>query len=132
MNDMISLIVPVYNVEQYLPQCLNSIANQTYKNIEVILVNDGSIDGSLKICESYCEKYSWKLISQKNQGLSAARNAGLEVATGEFIAFCDSDDWLDTDMIATMMFNAKKKRSGYSRMWNKVDISGLSKRGKFR
>lgn len=111
MNDMISLIVPVYNVEQYLPQCLNSIANQTYKNIEVILVNDGSIDGSLKICESYCEKHGWKLISQKNQGLSAARNAGLEVATGEFIAFCDSDDWLDSNMISTMMFNAEKNEA---------------------
>lgn len=111
MSSMISLIVPVYDVEKYLPQCLDSIANQTYKDMEVIIINDGSTDGSLKICETYCEKYGWKLISQKNQGLSAARNAGIEVATGDYIAFCDSDDWFDKDMISTMMLKAKTNQA---------------------
>lgn len=90
---MISVIVPVYNVEKYLEECLDSIQNQTYTDIEVILVNDGSTDNSEVICEKYCEQDNrFKLINQENQGQSVARNVGVAASTGEFIAFVDSDD----------------------------------------
>ena len=90
---MISIIVPVYNVENYLEECLDSIKNQTYRNIEVILVNDGSTDNSQAICEHYCEQDNrFHLINQANQGQSVARNNGVVTSTGEFITFVDSDD----------------------------------------
>ena len=90
---MISVIIPVYNVENYLEECLNSVQHQTYTNIEVILVNDGSTDKSKLICERYCQEDSrFHLISQTNQGQSVARNTGVVASTGEFIAFVDSDD----------------------------------------
>ena len=90
---MISIIVPVYNVEDYLEECLESIKNQTYTDIEVILVNDGSTDGSKEICERYCQQNPrFHFINQKNQGQSVARNNGVAVSTGEFITFVDSDD----------------------------------------
>ena len=83
VNRLISVIVPVYNVEEYLEECLDSIKYQTYKNIEVILVNDGSTDGSKEICELYCKNDSrFKLINQVNQGLSEARNVGLKESVG--------------------------------------------------
>ena len=92
---MISVIVPVYNVEDYLEECLESIQCQTYTDIEVILVNDGSRDGSKEICERYCRLDSrFHLINQENQGQSAARNHGVSVSTGELITFVDSDDVL--------------------------------------
>ena len=92
---MISVIVPVYNVESYLEECLDSLKNQTYTDIEVILVNDGSIDNSQAICELYCEQDSrFHLINQENQGQSAARNHGVNASIGELITFVDSDDVL--------------------------------------
>lgn len=92
-KNMISIIVPVYNVENYLEECLESIKNQTYTDIEVILVNDGSTDNSQAICEQYCEQDSrFRLINQINQGQSVARNNGVAASTGEFITFVDSDD----------------------------------------
>lgn len=95
---MISIIVPVYNEEKYLPQCLNSLINQTYQDIEIICVNDGSTDGSLSILELYAAKDERvKIISQTNQGLSEARNIGIKAAQGEWMMFVDSDDWLETD-----------------------------------
>lgn len=97
-NPLVSIIVPVYNVERYLPQCLDSVVNQTYKNIEVICVNDGSPDNSIKILEDYSAKDPRiKVVSQKNQGLSGARNTGIKYASGKFIMFVDSDDWIDLD-----------------------------------
>ena len=93
---LLSVIIPVYNVEPYLEQCLDSVINQTYKNLEIICINDGSTDNSLKILEKYQKKDNRiKLINQKNKGLSEARNAGLDVAKGEYIAFVDSDDYLE-------------------------------------
>jgi len=93
---LLSVIIPVYNVEPYLEQCLDSVVNQTYKDLEIICINDGSTDNSLKILEKYQKKDSRiKLINQKNKGLSGARNAGLDVAKGEYIAFVDSDDYLE-------------------------------------
>ena len=96
MNELISIIVPVYNVEKYLEKCLNSLVNQTYKNLEIICVNDGSPDGSLKILEEFSKRDTRvKIVSQENQGLSGARNTGLKHVKGEYVAFLDSDDWID-------------------------------------
>lgn len=97
---MISVIIPVYNVEKYLEKCLNSIVNQTLDNIEIILVEDCSTDKSLEICKRYSYKYdNIKLIQHEvNKGLSAARNTGLEYASGKYIGFIDSDDWVDKYM----------------------------------
>ena len=101
---MISVIVPVYNVEEYLEECLNSIQHQTYTDIEVILVNDGSRDGSKEICERYCRLDSrFHLINQENKGLSGARNRGMTESKGEFITFVDSDDVLKEDMLEQLM-----------------------------
>ena len=101
---MISVIVPVYNVEEYLEECLDSIRKQTYTDIEVILVNDESTDGSKEICERYCEKDSrFKLINQENQGLSEARNVGVRASMGEYIFFVDSDDVIKVNILETLM-----------------------------
>lgn len=100
----ISVVVPVYNVELYLRQCLDSIINQSYSNLEIILVDDGSEDQSLKICEDFASKDSRiKVIHQKNAGVSVARNKGIEAATGEYITFLDSDDWIEKEMYKEMM-----------------------------
>ena len=101
---MISVIVPVYNVEKYLEECLDSIQNQTYSDIEVILVNDGSLDNSKDICEKYCkEDNRFKLINQANQGQSVARNHGVAASIGEFIAFVDSDDIIRQDYLEVLI-----------------------------
>ncbi len=97
-SKLISVIVPVYNTEKYLEKCLDSVCNQTYKNLEIIIINDGSTDNSQKIIDSYLKRDSRiKTFYQKNQGLSETRNKGMDVANGEYIAFVDSDDWMDTD-----------------------------------
>ena len=102
---MISVIVPVYNVEKYLEECLDSIQNQTYSDIEVILVNDGSTDKSKEICGKYCKQDNrFQLLNQENQGLSAARNSGVAASTGEFIAFVDSDDIILPNYLETLMY----------------------------
>ena len=91
----ISVIVPIYNVEQYVERCLNSIIENTYKNLEIICINDGSTDNSLKILEKIAEnEQRIKIIDKINGGVSSARNIGLDVATGDYIAFVDSDDWV--------------------------------------
>lgn len=95
---LLSVIVPVYNVEEYLVRCVDSILAQTYENLEVILVDDGSPDGSGAICDDFAAKDARvKVIHQENGGLSRARNAGLDAATGEYITFVDSDDWIEKD-----------------------------------
>jgi len=100
----ISIIVPIYNVEPYLKKCIISILNQSYTNIEVILVDDGATDGCGNICDEFTKKDSRiKVIHIKNGGLSSARNAGLEIATGEYIGFVDSDDWIEPDMYRNML-----------------------------
>lgn len=101
---MISVIVPVYNVETYLEECLDSIQNQTYTDFEVLLVNDGSTDGSQAICECYCQADKrFRLMNQTNQGLSAARNKGVEISTGEYIVFVDSDDVIKINYLEKLM-----------------------------
>ena len=105
----VSVIIPVYNVEKYFRRCLDSVVNQTYKDIEVILVNDGSPDNSKEICEEYVAKYSnIQLINQKNAGLGAARNTGLQYITGDAVTFVDSDDWLELDAIEYYVASMKK------------------------
>lgn len=104
LKEKVSVIVPIYNVEQYLRQCLDSIIKQTYKNIEIILVNDGSPDESGAIADEYKAKDERiKLIHKENGGLSDARNQGMKEATGEFTMFVDSDDWLNLSTIETMI-----------------------------
>lgn len=107
----VSIITPIYNMEKYLVKCLDSIINQTYKSIEIILVNDGSNDNSLKICKDYAKKDKRIiLIDQKNSGVSAARNIGLEKATGDYLAFVDPDDWIELDAIEKMIEFAEKEK----------------------
>lgn len=109
MNELISIIVPIYNVEEYLERCVNSIINQTYKNIEIILVNDGSTDNSGNICNELGKKDNRiKIIHKQNGGLSDARNAGLKIAQGCYIGFVDSDDYIKEDMFETL-YNLNKK-----------------------
>ena len=105
----ISVIVPVYKVEKFLPKCLESLINQTLKDIEIICINDGSPDNSLKILEEYAKKDSRiKIINQKNAGPSVARNNGMSAASGEYIGFVDSDDWIDLDFYEKLYAAAKK------------------------
>lgn len=106
MDKLISVIVPIYNVEKYLTKCIESIINQTYENLEIILVDDGSPDNCPIICDEYAKRDSRvKVIHKKNGGLSDARNAGLDIATGEYIMFIDSDDFVEIDMMESMMNN---------------------------
>ncbi len=105
----VSVIVPVFNVENYLKRCLDSLVNQTLNDLEIIIVNDGSTDGSSMICEEYDKKFSnIKYISQKNKGLSGARNTGISIASGEYLGFVDSDDFVKKDMFEFLYNNAKK------------------------
>lgn len=105
----ISLIIPVYNVAQYLDRCLKSITEQTYKNIEIILVNDGSTDDSLDILKAWAKKdMRISIINQNNQGLSSARNKGIAVSTGQYITFIDSDDYVTKDYIEYLFWLLKK------------------------
>lgn len=105
----VSVIIPVYNVEKYLPKCLDSVVGQTYANLEIICINDGSPDSSSAILGAYAKKDDRiRIINQKNQGLSGARNTGIQSATGEYTVFLDSDDWLDTDTVEHAVAVAEK------------------------
>lgn len=102
-SDLISVIVPVYNMEQYLERCINSIKKQSYSNLEIILVDDGSTDHSADMCDTYAqEDQRIKVIHKVNGGLSEARNAGLAIATGTYIGYVDSDDWIEPQMYQKM------------------------------
>ena len=103
MNPLISIIVPIYKVEKYLCRCVDSILNQTYVNLEIILVDDGSPDDCPQICDDYAEKDNRiKVIHKENGGLSDARNAGMEIAKGKYISFIDSDDYVSLDFFETL------------------------------
>ena len=123
-DEKISIIVPVYKVEQYLKRCVDSLINQTYKNVEIILVDDGSPDKCPQICDNYAKKDSRvKVIHKKNGGLSDARNVGLDNAIGKYISFVDSDDWVEVDFIENLYKNAKKENAdisiiGYTLVWD--------------
>lgn len=103
-NPLISVIIPVYNSAKYLPHCLDSIINQTYQNLEIICVNDGSTDNSAKILQNYAKKDNRiKILTQKNAGQSAARNRGIQLATGDFISFIDNDDEVTKTFIEDLL-----------------------------
>lgn len=103
MNDLISVIIPIFKVEKYLNRCVDSIINQTYRNLEIILVDDGSPDNCPQICDDYAEKDNRiKVIHKINGGLSDARNAGMDVATGNYFSFIDSDDYISSDFFETL------------------------------
>ena len=103
-EELVSVVIPVYNVEQFLPACLDSVLGQTHENLEILLINDGSGDGSGRICEDYAARDSRiRLIHQENQGLSGARNTGIRAATGKYITFVDSDDAIHRDMVRYLL-----------------------------
>lgn len=107
----ISVVVPIYNAEKYLKQCLDSVVNQTLKDIEIILINDGSTDGSADICKEYLDDVRVRYYYKENEGLAAARADGLAQANGEYIGFVDSDDWLELDTYEKMYKAAKSNNS---------------------
>ena len=114
-NDLISIVIPVYNVKKYIKKCIESVVNQTYPNLEIILVDDGSNDGSEKICDEYSAKYhNISVIHKKNGGLSSARNAGIDVAKGKYIGFVDSDDFIDERMYEILYKNMIKENADIS------------------
>ena len=109
MNELISIIVPIYNVEEYLVKCLDSIVNQTYSNLEIILIDDGSTDNSGKICDEYASKDDRIIIiHQVNSGVSNARNKGLKIAQGNYIGFVDPDDYIEKEMYEQLLNDITK------------------------
>lgn len=123
MGDLISVIVPVYNVERYLNKCIDSIINQTYKNIEIILIDDGSEDNSGKICDEYKKIDKRVVVVHKiNEGVSTARNIGIEIANGRWISFIDSDDWIEEKYFEKMIYTAQEENAdvilcAYNKIW---------------
>ena len=132
MDEKISVIVPVYNVEQYLERCVDSIINQTYKNLEIILVNDGSTDNSGQLCDELAKKDDRiRVVHKKNGGLSDARNVGIDEAEAELVGFIDSDDYIDEDMYEVLINNLKAANAdlsmcGHYDVYNNVPESQVS------
>ena len=123
MNELISVIVPVYNVEEYLPKCIESIISQTYKNIEIILVDDGSTDRSGRICEEYAQKDDRIIVLHKeNGGLSDARNCGINIATGDWVQFVDSDDYIHHTMLEKMYSCCRQNKTKLA-VCGRVDVN---------
>lgn len=128
MKPLISVIIPVYNAEKYLQRCVDSVLSQTFTNIECILVDDGSSDNSPTICDEYAEKDKRIVVIHKeNAGEASARNAGLDVAKGEYIGFVDSDDWCDVCMFHVLYENAIKYDSDVSICGYKVVVDGKTR-----
>lgn len=133
MNDLISVIVPVYNVEKYLDRCVESIVNQTYKNLEIILVDDGSPDNCPQMCDDWAKKDSRiKVIHKENDGLANARNSGIEICTGDYVLFVDSDDYIDLDMVEflndlAIKYNADVSRCGFYTLVESSEIETSNK-----
>lgn len=130
MKELISVIVPVYNMEQYLERCVNSIRQQTYEDLEIILVDDGSTDCSPQMCDAYAEQdVRIKVVHKQNGGLSDARNAGLAVATGMYIGYVDSDDWIEPQMYEKLYYacvahEAQIAICRYAKMYQDGTITG--------
>lgn len=125
MKELISIVVPVYNVEYFLPKCLLSLVEQTYKRIEILVVDDGSTDSSASICDEYQDKYPdlIHVIHTENHGLSAARNVGLSNAQGAYVGFVDSDDWVEPEMFEVLHTNLKKYDADISSCGLKYDYN---------
>ena len=124
MEEKISIIVPVYNAEKTLYKCVESLILQKYKNIEIILINDKSTDSSNKICEELANEYDFikYIINEKNIGVSATRNIGLDNATGEYIVFVDSDDWVDYNYCEDLLSEIKKNDVEHQRCGSYVYV----------
>lgn len=130
---LISIIVPIYNVELYLDECIESIINQTYSNLEIILIDDGSVDNSGKICDKYAKKDKRiRVIHKKNSGVSDSRNYGIKISNGQYIAFIDSDDYVENNYIEVLYtsildYNADISIVGYNKVYNskfeKIELS---------
>ena len=130
MEDLVSVIIPVYNGEKYINKCIESINLQTYKNIEIIIINDGSIDKTQIILESICEKQeNVKLITQINQGTAIAKNQGIHIANGKYVIFLDSDDTLNENSIEFMVEKIKKENAQMVRTTFLFDYDGTLKKG---
>ena len=115
----ISIVVPMYNVEKYLPECVDKLLDQTYKNLEIILVDDGSPDNCGKIADDYAKKDERvKVIHKPNGGLSDARNVGMDVATGEYLMFTDSDDFLFPSACEVLVNKIEKENADYVKWFN--------------
>ena len=133
MNKLISIIISVYNGDTYLDRCLNSITSQTYRNLEIILINDGSTDGSGRICDVWASKDPRiKILHTINQGVAAARNYGLHVASGEYIGFADADDWAEPDMFKELVdsleqYDADIAICGFEKKWPDHSVLKVSK-----
>lgn len=127
MEDLITIVVPIYKVQDYLEKCIHSILKQTYKNLEIILVDDGSPDNCGNICDEYAKKDNRiKVIHKENGGLSDARNVGIEIATGKYITFVDSDDYITDDYIAYLYdlikkYNVKLSICEVKTVWKNAD-----------
>lgn len=114
-SDKISIVIPAYNIADYIGRCIESVLNQTYKNIEIVIVNDGSTDDTEQVAKNYCEKdIRIKLITKINEGVSKARITGIQASTGEWIGFVDGDDVIDSDMYERLLSNAKKHNADIS------------------
>ena len=143
MSDLISVIVPIYNVEKYLDKCIECLVNQTHKNLEIILVDDGSPDNSPSICDKWAQKDNRiQVIHKKNGGVSSARNAGLDAALGDYIGFLDADDYVDADMYEVMLREilenhadaagcgmVRESPNGYKEVWANDTMSVVDKIG---
>lgn len=132
MEELVSVIVPVYNSEKYLKQCIESIINQTYKNLEIIIIDDESTDKSGEICDEYKKiDYRIQVIHKKNEGVSIARNYGIHISKGKYIAFVDSDDYIEENMIKELVgniieFDAEVSICGYKILYEKSNNVKLS------
>lgn len=121
MEDLVTIVVPIYNVEKYIDRCINSILNQTYKNLEIILVDDGSPDNCGKMCDEYAQKDSRiKVVHKENGGLSDARNAGIDIAKGKYISFIDSDDYIEPEYVEILYKTISEDKSDMAISSHKV------------
>lgn len=124
MNEKISVIIPVYNLENVIEKCIDSVLNQTYDSIEIIIIDDGSSDSSPQIIARYANEYSnIKIIKQKNRGVTAARLAGVKAATGDYIGFVDGDDYIDADMYEILMNNMRLYHADISHCGYQMEFS---------
>ena len=117
MNDLVSIVVPVYKTEKYIERCVWSIRNQSYSNLEIILVDDGSPDSCGELCDSFAqEDKRIQVIHKKNGGLSSARNAGIDISRGDFICFIDSDDYISASYVETLLTLIKTTGSDFAKI----------------
>lgn len=132
-EELVSIVVPVYNVKQYLRRCVNSLIQQTYSNIEILLIDDGSKDGSAELCDEFASMYSnVNVIHQKNAGLSAARNTGTMHARGKYICYVDSDDYCDLDMVEYLFYLKNTYRADMSVCGIRVIYDNRKLKNKFQ